>query len=221
MFTPDKTPIRATRTIAARRTSAHSEHGKYDVLWWICYEEQCTEHHPMKERNGNEIRLQCIITTRDTTFIDGYDMKDLRERSGTFGTAKESSWCNKGNSQTGGKYGQDPKIFRRCINKTDGCDNIGWQRGIGRNQRTAPTWIIQTKSGAYRTESRKWLREMARLIRRTKNRIRRTAAEKPLSDSRYRVYNKNRHSRSWRDKRETMLCWACHDATIKERKPED
>jgi hypothetical protein len=91
MLTPDKTPIQATRTIAARRTSAHSEHGKYDVLWWTCYEEQCTEHHPMKERNGNEIRIQCIITTRDTIFIDGYDMKDLQERSGTFGTAKESS----------------------------------------------------------------------------------------------------------------------------------
>jgi hypothetical protein len=91
-FIPDKTPIQDdNQNICYKRNDYTFGTWEYDVLWWTCYEEQCIEHHPMKERNGDEIRLQCVITTRDTTVINGYDMKDLRERSGTFGTTRESS----------------------------------------------------------------------------------------------------------------------------------
>ena len=52
-FTPDKTPIQEdNQGICCKKNICTFGTWKFDVLWLACYEEQCTEHQPMKAKKG-------------------------------------------------------------------------------------------------------------------------------------------------------------------------
>jgi hypothetical protein len=63
-FTPDRTPIRDINqsNCCEKNICTHefTGHGKFDVSWWACYEEQCAEHYAMKSKNGIRPRLPLI-----------------------------------------------------------------------------------------------------------------------------------------------------------------
>lgn len=184
-FTPDKTPIQDdNQDICCKRNN-------YTFGTWEYDEHVMGSNVQSIIQKDNEIRLQCVITTRDTTVINGYDIRNLRERSGTFRYYEGKFMMQQRKFTDWRKVWLGSESFPAMYQQKRMDATVLVDKELSAGTRTAPMWITQTRNGAYGTESIMWPRDMAKL-RRTTDWIRRITAEKPSADSGYRVYNKNR-----------------------------
>ena len=63
-FTPERVKNDTKKFCCMRELCTHEfwTHGKIDVPWWACYNEQCAEHYAMKAKNGIKPKLPITIT---------------------------------------------------------------------------------------------------------------------------------------------------------------
>ena len=193
MCTPDKTQKSnqdkndcCTRNICTFRT------WELWCSWKVCYEEQCTEHHPIEAR----WEMEMGTTDMKRNFHRRLRHEDLWDRSGTSGTTKWSSGCNKGKfADWRAMWLGSEKFFG------DVSTQYRWMQQY---------WLItKARNGAYRTESRKWLREMAE-PRRTAKWIRGNITEAIVGFHAPGV-QQEKTFQILRGQERTTLCWACHD----------